>query len=562
MVGGNGTDANMDSSTIITLPLSPQAGYPLLIAVALAALSLLIYLVLSLQGRKPIGHIDDLGVGWAALLVPLAGVWLALFGLTVAAVFNSTYAMLNDPSQGGIGLGALIAALLGGPFLIWTTILKHRALGFQKEGHLTDRISKAVEQLGAEKTVSYIARNVTRQARPPKEREGGESDWVDQLQKLDRESLTHDRISDEATEYAEWKVFSETVPNIEVRIGGILSLERIAQDSTAYDHGRDHVRVMEILCAYVRENAPASGAKDGPLTRLKIQESIDQKVEGASAAFGWAASLHPPRIDVQIAITALGRRTEQQIAIETNTLVNGALGYKLDLSHTCLQKVDLERLNFANASFFRSRLEGAYCNATKFQNSNFIHCSLVGVGASRANFSGAMLSMTDFSASILDDAIFIRPELTLTEFVQSQMNRVKFVFPDNPNPRRILFNRAFFVNTQLQAARLEGGVKFGIHFHYTPRDDEPAPSHISNLAFRNATLGRDSLLGGRAESGPFPRAWYSVCFGDGSVSIDASERPSHWPTAVLDDSAFLEEYTRYLSNPATYAPPPPPKPTP
>jgi hypothetical protein len=40
-----------------------------------------------------------------------------------------------------------------------------------------------------------------------------------------------------------------TEPNIEVRIGAILSLERIAQDSTRYDNGRDHVRVMEILCA-------------------------------------------------------------------------------------------------------------------------------------------------------------------------------------------------------------------------------------------------------------------------------------------------------------------------
>ena len=52
-----------------------------------------------------------------------------------------------------------------------------------------------------------------------------------------------------------------------MRIGGLLSLERIAQDSTQNDKGRDHVRVMEILCAYVRENAPASEARDFPLPK-------------------------------------------------------------------------------------------------------------------------------------------------------------------------------------------------------------------------------------------------------------------------------------------------------
>jgi hypothetical protein len=82
---------------------------------------------------------------------------------------------------------------------------------YQKEGHITDRINTAVEMLGAEKTVKHRS--------------------------------TDDAGKEVTTE--------ETVPNIEVRIGAILSLERIAQDSTTHDRGRDHVRVMEILCAYV-----------------------------------------------------------------------------------------------------------------------------------------------------------------------------------------------------------------------------------------------------------------------------------------------------------------------
>src|SRR5712691_8827678 len=40
-------------------------------------------------------------------------------------------------------------------------------------------------------------------------------------------------------------------PNLEVRLGGIYALERIARDSP-----RDHWTIMEILTAYVRQNAP------------------------------------------------------------------------------------------------------------------------------------------------------------------------------------------------------------------------------------------------------------------------------------------------------------------
>ena len=47
-----------------------------------------------------------------------------------------------------------------------------------------------------------------------------------------------------------------TAPNLEVRIGVIYALERIAQDS-----GQDHTHIMAVLCAYIRNNAPL-GSKD------------------------------------------------------------------------------------------------------------------------------------------------------------------------------------------------------------------------------------------------------------------------------------------------------------
>src|SRR5215203_6484844 len=45
---------------------------------------------------------------------------------------------------------------------------------------------------------------------------------------------------------------------VEIRLGGIYALERIAGDSLAMENlpGRDYSTVMEVLTAYVRENSP------------------------------------------------------------------------------------------------------------------------------------------------------------------------------------------------------------------------------------------------------------------------------------------------------------------
>ena len=85
-----------------------------------------------------------------------------------------------------------------------------RQVDVAEQGHITDRINNAVQGLGTEKTVK-----------------AGEDE--------------------------------KTAPNIEVRVGAIYALERIAQDSD-----RDHIQIMEILRAYIRENAPADSAELSP----------------------------------------------------------------------------------------------------------------------------------------------------------------------------------------------------------------------------------------------------------------------------------------------------------
>ena len=113
-------------------------------------------------------------------------------------------------------------------------------------------------------------------------------------------------------------------PNVEVRIGAIFALERIARDS---DH--DHWPIMQTLSAYVRENAPVLEDSDW------VQDN--------------------PRIDVQTILTVLGRRHRR--SEETNN-------QWLDLRTTDLRRAHLERAHLQDARLHGADLGGAHLERT------------------------------------------------------------------------------------------------------------------------------------------------------------------------------------------------------
>jgi uncharacterized protein YjbI with pentapeptide repeats len=274
-------------------------------------------------------------VFFALFLVGAAG-WLIIASLQSSA---------SATPGATLGAGGLIVALLSAPFLIWNTIIKQKALGFQKEGHITDRISKAVEQLGAEKTIKRQRINDTGKRVYEKDAEGN-------------------------PDFAKPVAEEVTVPNIEVRIGGILSLERVAQDSCAYDRGRDHVRVMEILCAYVRENASATNLDPTPIPFVK----------------------NKARLDIQKAIDAIKRRSHEQRELEAQAR------YRLDLRETNLDGCDLSQGHFAGAVFVRSRLEAADLSRTDFSGALMLGCLFNHAQFHHTLFRGAILNFATLNA--------------------------------------------------------------------------------------------------------------------------------------------------------------------
>lgn len=124
--------------------------------------ALVVLLALLLAGLWTAFQPRRLARHWLYLLFALAGLFfIAALVAAGAVLFDTIRGVLQPPATGpnlganpsgpNLGAGALIAALLGAPFVIWGTVLKYQTVRFQKEGHITERISQAVEQLGAEK---------------------------------------------------------------------------------------------------------------------------------------------------------------------------------------------------------------------------------------------------------------------------------------------------------------------------------------------------------------------------------------------------------------------------
>ena len=288
-----------------------------------------------------------------ALLVPGSD-WLARHDINSA---KGSLATARDAARGR--LLTLGAGLLAAGALLFTA----RSFTLSREGQVTDRYTKAIEQLGHEK--------------------------------------------------------------LDVRIGGIYALERIARDSA-----KDHPTVMEVLTAFVREHSHEQQPLSGP---------------------GSAEQERLARPDVHSAVTVVGRRdTKHDIrpidlsgANLTRADLTGA-----DLSGARLAGADLTGADLRGAHFVRASLVGAdlteadlgeahLYHAADLRGADLSRASLVGadlIGANLATMDGgftrAKLTGADLSGARLDRANLTEAELSGANFARANLNRAHLTAAD------------------------------------------------------------------------------------------------------------------------------------
>ncbi len=239
--------------------------------------------------------------------------------------------------------------LLFGLYLTYRNIkVAHKNVEVAEQGKLTERFSKAVELLGSEK--------------------------------------------------------------IEVRLGGIYALERIAWDSM-----KDHWTVMEVLTAFVREQSKEA--------LKKMVEDYKSSEDKEPAWFYIEQPKTKLRDDIQAALTVIGRRrwvdqeTEHQRIDLRNSALPGASLFNAKLQkaifrNTVLVLADFERAELSEAHFTNANLNQATLSNTVLFNTRMKKAELANAILNGTDLSNAVgLVWDQISGAILDEETKLPPEL-------------------------------------------------------------------------------------------------------------------------------------------------------
>ncbi|MBI4339063.1 MAG: pentapeptide repeat-containing protein [Chloroflexi bacterium] len=175
-------------------------------------------------------------------------------------------------------------------------------------------------------------------------------------------------------------------PKLEVRLGGIYALERIAGDSP-----RDHWTIVEVLTAYVRENAPWKGDSE-PAT------AADAPAPAANVALPPAVSTVRPRTDIQAILMVLGRRPERARTEERRN------NLALDLGGTDLRGAQLIRARLERADLLAAHLEGAILAGAHLEGAFLWGAHLEGADLRATHLEGAILTTAHLEGADLWDA--------------------------------------------------------------------------------------------------------------------------------------------------------------
>lgn len=168
---------------------------------------------------------------------------------------------------------------------------------------------------------------------------------------------------------------------LQVRIGAIYALERLAEDSP-----RDLPTIIEVLVTFIRTSVN------------QTPHRVHTKPYEATCPADTPAS---PEQDIQATLTVLGRQAsahDQTAAI-------------IDLSRTCLRGADLSDADLAGADFTAANLDDADLSYANFSGADFTAANLGGADFSNTSLADTKLFKTNLHGSFLGGADFTNANL-------------------------------------------------------------------------------------------------------------------------------------------------------
>lgn len=215
--------------------------------------------------------------------------------------------------------------------------------------------------------------------------------------------------------------------SMEVRLGGIYALDRIGKDSP-----KDRKQIIEILTAYIRNNAAKEDGpeieEDIPAVLLKSKAVEVYEIKELSTDIkdifsilynenGWPMEFrNKNNLKYDFSHSDLSRRNLYKIRLDNcnlyrasfkQTILDGANLYGSNLAKAKLHKAHIVEANLKNTDLIHADLTNACIGDFNLENANLIGASLQGARLYFSNLQGA-----GFEAANLEGASLIRTDLT------------------------------------------------------------------------------------------------------------------------------------------------------
>jgi uncharacterized protein YjbI with pentapeptide repeats len=203
---------------------------------------------------------------------------------------------------------------------------------------------------------------------------------------LDREGQITERFTRAISQLGDDK--------LDVRLGGIYALERIAKSSRD-----DHGPIMEVLTAFLREHSPRRQADALPRAQNTVGGDAAQR---GGPALDQAETVSA---DVQAVATVLGRRVlEHEEGTRPRLNLRGVDLRGVDARSASLPGTDLAGANLQRADLRGANLEGGDLERADLRTADLAGANLAGAIAVGANLEGANLRRATLAGANLQEA--------------------------------------------------------------------------------------------------------------------------------------------------------------
>lgn len=258
---------------------------------------------------------------------------------------------------------------------------------------------------------------------------------ADRVAELSREGQVNERFTRAINQLGASRTNGEK--RLEIRLGGIFALEGIAKISSEY-----YSPVIEILTAYIRENAPWRGDPEERVEKLRL-------VGGATNSHDHVAMLTKAAADVQAVLSVLGRRRLTYLKGED---------HRLDLSQTNLSGASIANANLSGVLMHRTNLKNAVLTKSDISNAYLDDCWMSKAQMPYANLEGSSLRNANLQGANLMSAKLHQAKLTQANLEEADLRGADLRAADL---REANLERANLQKAKLRGANLRGAKLLG-----------------------------------------------------------------------------------------------------